>query len=73
MNDNPYTNDIIICHFIRMIKRKMNWCKQLVGLNPKEANTVNNLYTFQKNCVSWLDYIAKSMQEINAFIVSHAK
>ena len=73
MNNNSPTNEIVIHHFIRKIRREMNWRKRSLGLNAIEANQVQSLLTFQKDTISYLEYIALSMKRINAFIRMHSK
>ena len=73
MITNESTNEIVIHRFIRKIRREMSWRKRSLGLNSQQANTVFHIHKFQKKCISWLDYIARSMKQINSFVVIHSQ
>ena len=60
-NDNESTNEIVIHHFVRRIRRQMNWRKRAVGLNSVESNNIQHLRKFQKDCISSLNFIASSV------------
>ena len=64
-NNNNYNNEIIIHRFVRKIRRNMNWRKRSISFNSIEANGIRSLFQFQKECISWLDYIASSIPRIN--------
>ena len=64
-NNNNSTNEIIIHRFVRKIRRNMNWRKRSISFNSIEANGIRSLFQFQKECISWLDYIASSIPRIN--------
>ena len=72
-NNNSSTQEIVLHHFVCKIRREMNWRKRSVGLNATEANDINNHYKFQKECVSWLEYIASTIVKINKIATIQSK
>ena len=73
MNNNSPTNEIIVHCFVRRIRREMNWRKRSVGLTSIEANQLRSLTKFQKDCISYLNYLALSMQRIRVFVKMHSQ